>query len=236
MKTLLTKLFASFNFSSQEVSDNTLFFKTNADDKVEYYLVYLTAKNTLKTYESTPSFMAAMDFLKEQNENQTDVAKNTSILLCVLMEDLGADSLQYKPDILKIEEEEFQYKHYVLPYVDQAVSALNASADLLSNLNVSVNNENRFHQYFTNPYGDATYFLSMQLFLKLPFLGPFPYQAANFIPIDTMVQQYIEIAQVKPFYTLAISDDINIIDWGIVQQNALDLSTDSFERVMDKLK
>jgi len=236
MKTLLTKLFASFNFSSQEVSDNTLFFKTNADNKVEYYLAYLIAKDTLKTYESATSFMAAMDFLKQQNQTQADVAKNTSILLCVLMEDLRTDSLQYKNDILKIEEEEFQYKHYVLPYVTPAVSALDASTDLLSDLNASVNNEDRFHQYFANPYEDAAYFLSMQLFLKLPFLGPFLYQTATFIPIDTMVQQYIENAQVKLFYTLAISDNANTIDWDIVQQDALDLSTDNFDGVMDKLQ
>jgi hypothetical protein len=232
MRTIISQLFAVSNFSEEELSTDATFYAPITDTEIEYYLVYYIAKDSLGNYTARHNYVSALASLKEKNATLGNIDKNTSLILCVQMEDLRADCTSFKHDLLRIEEEAFQFKHYVLPYVPTALATLSTSSTILADLNTLVNDERRFRAYFSDSYADSDYFLAIQLFLKLPFLGPFPPQTAAFQSIDQIVDQYIDLNHVRQYYAMAISDDAQKINLEQLEQQALNVTTDDFEATM----
>lgn len=236
MKSLLINIFSSFKFLNEEFSSDALFFFPEERQQVEYYLVYFVTKETLNTFLTSESFAEVLDAFHRKRPIFNDIDKNTSLILCVQMDDLRADCMRFKYDMLKVEENDFQFKNYVLPYTVAALSAFSSLSSFPHDLNSKINSESAFEHYFTDPYGDEGYFLAIQLFLKLSFLGPFPTQNISFQPIDQLMAHSVASSHLQFFFQIAKSERFMEIDWDAVQRNALNPTSEEFDKFLLNFK
>jgi len=232
MKALLENIFSSFSFSQETLTGDALFFFPAERQRVEYYIVCFISKELINRYLSSTEFETVLEAFKQKQASFNDIEKNTSLLICVQMSDLTADCISLKYEMLKMEENDFHFKKYVLPYTDSSLIGFPSDDTILGNINARVNDSDAFNRYFANAYQDEPYFLAIQLFLKLPFLGPFPHEVVPFHPINEIVAQSITSSELQAEYDLAISDFVTDTDWDLVQRNALDPGNDNFEQFL----
>lgn len=235
MKSLLIDLFLASQFSMEELHADALFFFPNEIQQVEYYLVYFIPMDQLGTYSDSEGFKSALEAFQQKRVDLSDIDKNTSLILCVHMEEFRSDCPRFKYDILKVEENEFQFKNYVLPYTNAALTAFTSRRNLLEDLNNKVNNTSSFEHYFVDPFEDQAYFLAIQLFLKLPFLGPSSTLENLFRPIEQIVEQSMSSGALQPLYEMVISDRFANINWESTQRDALNTDSDNFDTFLSNL-
>jgi hypothetical protein len=196
---------------------------------VEYYLVYFVSKEQLGSYAEAESFKSALEAFRQKRSDWPDLDKNTSLIICVAMDAFQTDSAALKYDILRIEEDEFLFKKYVLSYTQAAVSAFALDEHLIELLDARISNTDSFERYFTNPFEDEAYFLAMQLFLKLPILGAVPTELSTFRSIQHIIDQYLSADDIRPYYEMVKSDQFAELDWDALQRDALDPNSTAFD-------
>lgn len=190
MEKFVNRLFADFGFVTEEVLNTPMFFSRQGKDRAEYYLLLLVGKTDLSS--SMDSKLERVNILfNEKKKSAKDVEKNTSLVIFVEFDSFREDCLKYKNRLLQIEEDEYFYRKYVIPYTKDALSLFNAQESIENSINKAITDESNFETFNNHMYSNEPYFFAMQLCIKLPFLNLSVNRSGEFATIETLLSQRI---------------------------------------------
>lgn len=169
MKVLIDSIFVESGFINEE-SSNIYFYRKNSTERVEYYLIVFISKEELEKFNQS-TLLRVHELFQEKKKLLKDVSNNTSLIICVEFSSFVTDCIKYKNRMLSIEEDDYWFKKYILPYTPNSAESLSESNNIVSYLNSIVSNETLFEEFTTQIFSNEQYFLTIQLFLKLPFLN-----------------------------------------------------------------
>lgn len=180
MKALLTNIFTNSGFIEAKSSEGISLFKPVGRKEIEYYLIEFINVKELEEYSSEKAYK----LLISDKPQTKDLEKNTSLILCVEFENLSKEYLKYKNAMLRVEENDFWFKKYLLPYTPTALSKFNVEGDVIKTINSIVNNDESFMKFGQDIFNDEFYFLAIQLLIKIPFISLTYSEYLDFISIE----------------------------------------------------
>ncbi|MBD1422316.1 ABC-three component system middle component 1 [Sphingobacterium chuzhouense] len=169
MKELIKDIFIECGFVNEE-SNDVHFYRRNSSERVEYYLLQFISTNQLETFNQE-ALKKAHELFQEKKKLIKDVGNNTSLIVCVEFSTFLEDCIKYKNQMLAIEEDDYWFKKYLLPYTMSSVDSLRQNSNIIYHLNETVSNNALFEEFTAQIYSNEKYFLAVQFFLKLPFLN-----------------------------------------------------------------
>jgi len=229
MKQIIRSIFSERRFEQARGLENIFFYHFSTEGRSEYYVVEFISAADLQTYDAE----RAHEVIVSNKSAFHDVEKNSSLILCVEFNDLQNQYYQYKNAMLKIEEDEFWFKKYLLPYTATAVQHFNLEAAIIPQLNGLVLNETQFNAFRQNMFTGEAFFLAIQCFLKLPFLSFTPVLSADFVTIEQTMQSQLSTWEMTMLYEKITPFDNNAEDWEACKVAALNTSTNDFDEFLN---
>jgi len=231
MKQLLRRLFNEFGFYSEETESEQLFFQKQEQGRIEYYLVLFITKSVLADYgpESLTDIHKLFDIKKE---GISDIEKNTSLIICVLFDNYASDCQRYKNIMLQIEEDEYWFKKYLLPYTTQAVANFDLEIGITQQLNLVVNNDDNFKQFNEHIHSNESYFFAIQCFLKLPFLNLVIGNDEQFVSIRQMLATKISTDELSFLDNVLINYQVQRLQWEQLLSGVANPHSDVFDEFL----
>ena len=122
------------------------------------------------------------------------VKKNTSLFVIVKFENFEEYG-RFKNIAMRIEEDEYYFRKYVIFYTEEGLVELKPSADSLLQY-IQENDDNSdenslFDKFEKDMFFNDAYFIAMQLIIKLPFIS-LPHSDAHFETIEDRIKLRIE--------------------------------------------
>ena len=122
------------------------------------------------------------------------IKKNTSLFIVIKVDEMEQSYKSLRNMIMKVEEDEYYFRKYVILYTEEGLSCLNSDTKYLLDYiqSASLEGENLFDKFESNMFFDASYFIAMQLIIKLPFVS-IPHSDNHFEIIENKIQSRIEM-------------------------------------------
>ena len=119
--------------------------------------------------------------------------KNTSLFITVKVENLEKEYERLKNIAMRIEEDEYYFRKYVIFYTEEGLNKLKPNVEyLLDYINSeSPDEKSLFDKFEENMFFDDAYFVAMQLIVKLPFIS-LPHSGTHFETIEDRIKSRIE--------------------------------------------
>lgn len=119
--------------------------------------------------------------------------KNTSLFITVKVENLEKEYDRLKNIAMRIEEDEYYFRKYVIFYTEEGLNKLKPNVEyLLDYINSeSPDEKSLFDKFEENMFFDDAYFVAMQLIVKLPFIS-LPHSDTHFETIEDRIKSRIE--------------------------------------------
>lgn len=126
------------------------------------------------------------------------IKKNTSLFVTVKAESLETEYEHLKNIIMKIEEDEYYFRKYIIFYTEEGLRKLEPSVqnlfDYIQGDGDASDGESLFDKFEKNMFFDDSYFIAMQLIIKLPFIS-LPHSDNHFETIEDKIKSQIETAE-----------------------------------------
>ncbi|TDQ79083.1 ABC-three component system middle component 1 [Sphingobacterium yanglingense] len=190
MRQSITTLFSAFGFTNTQTDSEVMFFTRTEEDRAEYYLVLIINKTGLVS-EIEQKFEIVNALFDNKKRESRDIEKNTSLIIFVEFESYREDCPKYKNRLLQIEENEYFYRKYVIPYTPIALSNFTAEDNFVNSIEQTISNEKNFDAFNSDMFENEPYFFAMQLYIKLPFLNLNINRSENFFTIAAMLSEKI---------------------------------------------
>jgi len=165
MISFIEQIFQEYKYLLKEKSSNNdLFF----GEEWEYFLV---SEYTNKGEDKIQNFFESektnnlITFFDNQKGKSSDIEKNTSLIILLKVKNLKEDFKVLKNQIMKIEEDEYFFRKYIIVYDEIWEKNINN----IDELNKSLNDID-LEKFRECNYENSKWFLIIQLFIKLPFL------------------------------------------------------------------
>lgn len=144
--------------------DITLFWR-----KWEYFIVMEYTKIELEKFFNCEKTDKLLLFFDKEKVNSVDIEKNTSLIILLRVEKLWEVFNEIKNQIMKIEEDEYFFRKYIIVYDEQWINWMENinSTDELNSEIIKIDLE----QFRKNNFKNSKWYLIIQLFIKLPFLS-----------------------------------------------------------------
>lgn len=235
MKELISHLFGIFGFTTMEINHDVQFFLKKNAEQVTYYLVHFIGTNQLPNYLLDDGDLKdVLPLFDLKTKELSDVGKNTSLIVCVLLNELEPDSKKHKNSMMKIEEDDYFFKKYVLPYTAQGLKGIPIVEDLKEQMNKLVLNNLSFQEFNQNIFGNETYFLAIQLFLKLPFMNIIVPTDLQFTTIEESLSKALSITELKMLSDKLAPKDFEPINWDLLKNSALNTQDNTLDNFLQK--
>lgn len=168
MLPLIKRIIAESGYYLNERSnqDNLLFEKQNK----EYFLIADYSEDEISDFFSNEKTKSLLSFFEDLKKTISGIEKNTSLIICLKVNNLQDDTERLKNLLYKIEEDEYFFKKYVITYTDNSISTLVDSDTIINTIHKKILEPGRFDQFRNDYFFDDEYFVVIQLFVKIPFL------------------------------------------------------------------
>ncbi|MFK4894743.1 ABC-three component system middle component 1 [Lactococcus petauri] len=168
------------------------------------------------TCEQTNRIVSEFEKIKDNK-----IKKNTSLFINVKVENLEIEYKRLKNITMRIEEDEYYFRKYILFYTEDGLSKLKPDVQFLleyiqsevPKTTASVGN-NLFDEFEMNMFFDDAYFIAMQLIIKLTFIS-LPHSDKYFETVEDKIETRIELEgltdkekQVNQVLKLFSEDDV----------------------------
>ena len=208
MKELLKKIFLANGFSNPILKENAFFFETKDLKRSEYYLVDFIEGDKIKGYLEPDAMENIFTLFNDQKRERQDVEKNTSLIICVRVNSIQNDIGVIRNDILKIEENDYWFKKYVIVYSDNSLPLSIPDIDYIQHFSDLLINSDAFTQYKTNIYQNESYYLTIEMFLKIPFINVPIKETINYRSLEELLVEKLSIQETDLLYKLRLFTDI----------------------------
>ncbi|WP_260318736.1 ABC-three component system middle component 1 [Lactococcus lactis] len=146
------------------------------------------------TCEQTNNIVSEFEKIKDNK-----IKKNTSLFIIVKVKNLEKEYKRLKNITMRIEEDEYYFRKYVIFYTEDGLSKLNPDAhSLLDYIQTEVPKttssvgNNLFDTFEENMFFDDAYFIAMQLIIKLTFIS-LPHSDKYFETVEDKIKTCIEL-------------------------------------------
>lgn len=249
----IKKILEEYNYQQQidfDINDDTnLLFKSKINN--EFYILSEYTESDLKDYSTTNKTVSFLKAFEEFYEKNPHAKKNTALLMCVRVDSLYGALCNLKNYIYQVEEDVFFVKKYVILYSNNSLEEL--QSNFLVDRNVGTNlleiiyDQNGFDSYWQKNIElmredefDQSYFLAMQLFVKLPFLI-LNKENKQYTDLGTLINEEVEKKNLTTFHN-NLSIFINEIEtkfnevtgYTIIDMNNLKID-DAIDEILTKL-
>ena len=126
--------------------------------------------------------------------NDGKIKKNTSLFVTIKVDELKQSYENLRNMIMKVEEDEYYFRKYVILYTEERLSRLNSNIEDLLNYiqSTSPEDEYLFDKFESDMFFDTSYFIAMQLIIKLPFVS-LHHSDNHFEIVENKIQSRIEM-------------------------------------------
>lgn len=164
-------------------------------NKHEFFLIQCFEMEEIQDFFKTDK----LDYLISEFQKLDDekIKKNTSLFILIKVYDIHQFYNNYLNTIVAIEEDEYYFRKYIIFYTDEALNDLNPDVQYLLHIvqnNVSDLEESLFDKFEKNMFFDDSYFIAMQLIIKLPFIS-LPHSDKPFATIEDKIKLRMESEQ-----------------------------------------
>ncbi|WP_165620708.1 ABC-three component system middle component 1 [Streptococcus equi] len=131
-----------------------------------------------------------------QKLDDDKVKKNTSLFVLVKVNNIQEAHKQYLNKIMTIEGDEYYFRKYVIFYTEDGLSKIEPNTQFLLDYIQSDDSKNKslFDKFENNMFFDDSYFIAMQLIIKLPFIS-LPHSDARFETIEDRIKSRMETSE-----------------------------------------
>lgn len=121
------------------------------------------------------------------------IQKNTSLFVLVKVDNLSEFYKKNLNNIMDIEEDNYYFRKYVILYTDDGLNRLEFNTKFLIDYVQGEDSKNQslFEKFEKNMFFEESYFIAMQLIIKLPFISP-PHESRYFGIIEDRIKLRIE--------------------------------------------
>ena len=184
MKFILETIFYENSFKKIPIEDEFMFL---GKENREYFFVVNYKPFDLQNFfedEKTTRIILSQRKLSEANES---IAKNTSLIIYVEVNDLESFLKKNRAVIYKIEEDEYYFRKYVIIYTKGSINQLRESDDFNKKMQEILSESGRIDRFEDIYYRDEEFHVVMQLYTKIPYLF---YDAGNreFLSISKQIE------------------------------------------------
>ena len=123
-----------------------------------------------------------------QKIDDDKIKKNTSLFILINVENIQKVYKDYLNKILTIEEDEYYFRKYVIFYTKDGLSKLEPDTQCLIDY---IQSEKFFDEFEKNMFFDESYFIAMQLIIKLPFIS-LPHSNDHFETVEDRIESRIK--------------------------------------------
>ena len=208
MKELLENIFLANGFSRPILKENAFFFEANDLKRSEYYLVDFIEGDKVKGYLESDAMENIFALFNDQKRERQDVEKNTSLIICVKVTNIQNEIGIIRNDILKIEEDDYWFKKYVIVYSDNSLPLPTPEINYIQHFSDLLINSDAFREYKTNIYQNESYYLTIEMFLKIPFINVPIKETANYRSIEELLAKKLSIQEKDLLSKLRFFTDI----------------------------
>jgi len=230
MKELISKIFTASGFTEAAAAENIILFAPDDRNEIEYYLVQFIEVSSLVGYTAEDVY----NLMISVKSQLRDIEKNTSLILCVKFENLSNQYPTYKNSMLQVEEDDFWFKKYLLPYTTAAISELNSEDDVLAKINLIVDQEDQFLAFSQNILSQERYFVTIQLLIKIPFISLSFAQHLEFVSIERRLEEQLAQSERDLLYEKVIPYEQSNEVWASLKEQALDPENTKFDAFINK--
>lgn len=169
MKELIRQIFEELGFTTENLNGDLMFCSSKKEDFHEYYFCDFIAASSLQSYldEKQRFSEVILPAFELQFKEVADVKKNASLILAVDFGEHLPTSVEVRKDILRLEENPFDLKKYIISYVQSGVPKVRAETALLD-LRSIIFDDDKFTAFRGKADSKPEYFIAMQLQTKIP--------------------------------------------------------------------
>lgn len=167
MHTILHQIFNNSRFMNDIETRLELYHK----DHAEYYIIEKYTPEEINDFfncEKTTKIIKEFQAREEKN-----IEKNTSLIIIVKVQDLKEFYKKNINQIMKIEEDEYYFRKYIILYDEKGEKELQHKSknDFSNNDIFNILNENgMFEAFEKDMFFNSSFFICMELAIKLPFI------------------------------------------------------------------
>ena len=164
VETILTEA----GYIGQDIENVTAkFFAKNEED---YFIVMDIKEADIPGFLGSDIYNDLSNFVYSLKEKYVDIAKNTSLIICVEVDKYIGTTSGYREDIYAIEEDPYVFRKYIIQYTADGLERMGSFTT--NEIIDYARNSLSFADYESEgiKMKDMDYFLSLQLVVKLPFL------------------------------------------------------------------
>lgn len=171
-----------------------------------------------------------LDYLISEFQKIDDdkIKKNTSLFVLIKVENIQGVYNNYLNKIMTIEEDEYYFRKYVVFYTEDGLSKLNYDTQSLIDY---IQSENLFDKFENNMFFDESYFIAMQLIIKLPFIS-LPHSNNHFETVEDRIETRIKteelIAQERQ-----VNDILNLFNGDNIGEQLVDDMINCLGRILE---
>lgn len=171
-----------------------------------------------------------LDYLISEFQKIDDdkIKKNTSLFVLIKVENIQGVYKNYLNKIMTIEEDEYYFRKYVIFYTEDGLSKLNCDTQSLIDY---IQSENLFDKFENNMFFDESYFIAMQLIIKLPFIS-LPHSNNHFETVEDRIETRIKteelIAQERQ-----VNDILNVFNGDNIGEQLVDDMINCLGRILE---
>ena len=157
-------------------------FKSSSEGGVDFF-----------TCEQTNKLISCFEKL-----NDNKIKKNTSLFVTIKVDELKQSYESLRSMIMKVEEDEYYFRKYVILYTEEGLSRLNSNIEDLLNYiqSTSPEGEYLFDKFESDMFFDTSYFIAMQLIIKLPFVS-LHHSDNHFEIVENKIQARIDMEELN---------------------------------------
>lgn len=163
MNNLLEKLFIENSF--EKFSRNVYGFKGDS-----LFIVADYREADLIDFFECGATKEVLGEYKVRSGHDADLKKNTSLLICLKVDDISAAQTKLRNTIFNIEEDEYYFRKFVILYTDDMVESIDVNINIRMQLKEIVKSGD-IDKLRVNHFYDKRYFFALQLYIKLPWLS-----------------------------------------------------------------
>lgn len=164
---LVKRILEEYEYKKIESVDEVSFYARENED---YFIVANYQREDLINYVDSEVTKKSYDLITKYKDTYQDLSKNTSLFVCVQVEDYGTFINQHRNEIYSVEEDPYIFRKYVILYTQASHESLisKTTTEILT----SAQNIDEFNTYENTltRYSNSDYFLALQLLIKIPFL------------------------------------------------------------------
>lgn len=208
MISLLKKIYEQNEFVINEGNDKLLF---SEKENQEYYITLEYDLTEIENFFECKKTNNLISFYQNIKKKSADIEKNTSLIVCIKVDNIEDAHKKNKNIIYKIEEDEYFFRKYIILYTENSIKNIDISENIIEQLELIIKKDNMIENYQKDPYKSEEFFLAIQLYVKCPFLV-FKVDTNPFMSLQEQIKKMILKDDLNNEYSKILSFEDNFIE------------------------